>query len=107
MNMDLLNYFVPVEIKKEYLPNQMGSKLRLITSEEDLEGIDVVLLDVQEDRYSDNIGCAKAGSEIRRYFYQLYQGDYKLNVADLGSLRAGNSVEDTYFALEESLVYLM
>src|SRR5690606_8811018 len=74
---------------------------------EDLEGIDVVLLDVQEDRYSDNIGCAKAGSEIRRYFYQLYQGDYKLNVADLGSLRAGNSVEDTYFALEESLVYLM
>ncbi|MAC95288.1 MAG: arginase [Flavobacteriales bacterium] len=105
--MDLLHYFAPVEPNVEYAPNQMGSKLKLMVSEEDLEEVDVVLFDVQEDRYSNNTGCAKAGNEIRKYLYQLYQGDYKLNVADIGSLKAGNRVEDTYFALEECLVYFM
>lgn len=105
--MDLLHYFVPVEPNVEYAPNQMGSKLKLMVSDEDLEEVDVVLFDVQEDRYSNNTGCAKAGNEIRKYFYQLYQGDYKLKVADIGSIKAGNRVEDTYFALEECLVYFM
>ena len=105
--MDLLHYFVPVEPNVEYAPNQMGSKLKLMVSEEDLEEVDVVLFDVQEDRYSNNTGCSKGGSEIRKYLYQLYQGDYKLKVADIGSLKAGNRVEDTYFALEECLVYFM
>src|SRR5690554_1312519 len=105
--MDLLHYFAPVEPNVEYAPNQMGSKLKLMVSEEDLEEVDVVLFDVQEDRYSNNTGCSKGGSEIRKYLYQLYQGDYKLKVADIGSLKAGNRVEDTYFALEECLVYFM
>jgi len=105
--MDLLHYFAPVEPNVEYAPNQMGSKLKLMVSEEDLEEVDLVLFDVQEDRYSNNTGCAKAGNEVRKYLYQLYQGDYKLKVADIGSLKAGNRVEDTYFALEECLVYFM
>lgn len=105
--MDLLHYFAPVEPNVEYAPNQMGSKLKLMVSDEDLEEVDVVLFDVQEDRYSNNTGCSKGGSEIRKYLYQLYQGDYKLKVADIGSIKAGNRVEDTYFALEECLVYFM
>ena len=42
--MDLLHYFAPVEPNVEYAPNQMGSKLKLMVSEEDLEEVDVVLM---------------------------------------------------------------
>lgn len=105
--MEILDYFAEVAIDKEYTANQLGSKIQQVHFEDDLAGLDVVIFDVQEDRYSNNTGCSMAGSSCREYLYQLYQGDYKMELADLGSIKAGNRVEDTYFALEECLTYFI
>lgn len=105
--MDMLDYFTEVGIEVDYAANQIGNKIQRIQSEEDLEQVDIVLFDVQEDRYSNNTGCSQGGKAMREYLYKLYQGDYKMKVADLGSIRAGDRVEDTYFAVEECLAFFL
>ena len=97
--------FNEISLGKKYEENQLGSKL--IFEATSLENIDIAIFDVQEDRRSDNIGCAKAGMEVRKHLFELYQGDYDLRVIDLGSIKAGNTLEDTHFAVEkvvESLI---
>ncbi len=66
----------------------------------DLDGIDIAILGVQEERNAyNNKGCCKAPDFVRNYLYKLFQGEYETNLADLGNIQAGNSVNDTYFAL--------
>jgi formiminoglutamase len=74
----------------------------------DLENIDIALLGVCEDRYSlSNYGCSDAPDWVRKFFYRLYQGPYKVRVADLGNIRSGNRVEDTYFAVRDVVSQLL
>ena len=52
----------------------------------------------------DNRGDSKAISDvdltpIRKELYSLYPGNWEASIADLGDIEAGNSIEDTYFAL--------
>jgi len=106
-------YLKPIELSsyfpsKTFKDNQWGSQLQFDVKEEDLSGIDLAIFDVQEDRSSlSNRGCAEGGKAFRQALYSLFKGDYKMNVADLGSLSAGNSVTDTYFALQETLNTLL
>ena len=37
----------------------------------------------------------------------MYPGNWPINVADLGNIQQGNTIEDTYFALNELLSYLL
>lgn len=106
----IADYFKAVDLEqislgKEYSSQQLGSKI--LFNIEDEAKLDVVLFDVQEDRLSNNVGCAMAGDAVRKYLYELYQGDYKLRVVDLGSIQAGNQATDTYFAVKEVLTYFM
>ena len=53
----------------------------------------------------DNRGDAKSISDvdltsIRKELYSLYPGNWEASIADLGDIEAGNSIEDTYFALK-------
>ncbi len=65
------------------------------------ENADVVLFGVQESRNShSNKGCSKGQNKIRESFYKLYS-NLEFNVADLGDIQKGNSVEDTYIAVSE------
>ncbi len=44
---------------------------------------------------------------IRKEFYKLFQGNFKLNLVDLGNVLHGHAIEDTYFALTSILVELL
>ncbi|PCH65752.1 MAG: arginase, partial [Bacteroidetes bacterium] len=44
---------------------------------------------------------------IRDKPYQLYQGRNKVKIADLGNIKRGNKVEDTYFALSSVIAQLV
>ncbi len=62
----------------------------------------IAILNVEEERGSiDNQGCSKGGDEIRKYLYRLRKGDFSIRVCDLGTIEAGNSLSDTYFAVKE------
>ena len=71
------------------------------SSPPDLDNVDIAIIGVREYRNSNNsLGENFSLSEIRKTFYNLFPGNWSLNVADLGDLKLGNSVSDTYSALQ-------
>jgi arginase family enzyme len=113
---DIAHFFSPVDLdaicpadsRKEL---QFGS-LFTIYSEKDnfpeLEGIDIAIVGVAEDRNStNNQGCKFAPDAVRTFLYKLYGGGFNVKVADLGNIHPGHSTDDTYFALKTTVDYLV
>ena len=74
----------------------------------DITVYDVIIIGVQEGRLSlKNETCALAPDQIRSKLYDLYKGDWDLKVLDLGNLKIGKSIDDTYFALKEITEYFI
>ena len=74
----------------------------------DLDGINIAILGVKEDRLSiNNFGCAFAPDEVRKKFYRLFPHHTSVKIADIGNIKSGNSVDDTYFALSEVVSNLL
>lgn len=66
-----------------------------------LEGVQIALFGVLENRLEENRTREEFSFEdIRRYFYELFPGNWQVEIADLGDIAAGASVEDTYFAMQ-------
>ena len=66
----------------------------------DLAGADIAIFGVYEDRNSlNNEGCAYGADIVRKHLYRLFTTNEKVNIADLGNIMQGHSVDDTYFAV--------
>jgi hypothetical protein len=80
----------------------LGSKMALHTSEEfpDLNKIKIAIIGVLDNRGDSNSIYDVDLTTIRKEFYSLYPGNWEASIADLGDIEAGNTVEDTYFALK-------
>src|SRR5690606_11434419 len=62
--------------------------------------IDIAIFGVKDDRRAiDNEGCSTAIDSFREKFYQLHEGAFKSRIVDLGDIKAGHSVSDTYMAV--------
>ena len=111
MSLELL---IPIEehsqLGMSLLPDQiLGKYISLHTSAEglpELSGLSVALIGLKENRnsYFPNINFDLAA--FRKYFYELFPGNWNIKIADLGDLPNGKRVEDTYFALKEIVVHL-
>ena len=110
------NFLSPVSdavlAHNELLSEQaLGRKLNIHSIQNgipSLEGVDIAVLGVLENRnHVDYIGEGFALDEIRKAFYALFPGAWTTNVVDLGDINAGASVEDTYFALRETIEILV
>ena len=108
-NMSLVDFFTPIDIKKiyptkGYYTSHLGMKISAYTETfPDLEGDrpDIAIIGVLEDRHAiDNSGCALGPDYIREKLYQLNEGPYTTKIADLGNIRQGESITDTYVALK-------
>ncbi len=74
----------------------------------DWQAAHIALIGVPEERGTDtNRGTSAAALEIRKRFYQLKKGTGTYQIVDLGDLRLGESVEDTYLRLREVCEILM
>jgi len=74
----------------------------------DLEGVKVALIGVNEDRGAiNNEGCSDAPDEIRKYLYRLFSGGWNCPIADLGNIKKGHDLKDTYFALTNTMETLL
>ena len=110
------NFLSPVSdsvlAHNELLPAQaLGRKLKIHSVQHgipDLEDVNIAILGVLENRNDVNyIGEEFQLNEIRKSFYGLFPGSWNTTVADLGDINKGESVEDTYFALKESITILV
>ena len=65
-----------------------------------LNGIKLAIIAVLENR-NDNSATAEVNiSHIRKQIYQLYPGNWRNEIADLGDINQGETTEDTFFALK-------
>jgi arginase family enzyme len=88
-----------------------GRKLKIHSQRHgipDLHDVKIVIIGVLENRNDDNyIGEELSLSEIRKSLYALFPGNWHTVVADLGDIIKGESVEDTYFALQTTISILV
>jgi len=74
----------------------------------DLSTIQIAIIGVKEDRINDtHDGCALSPDEIRKHFYKLVKPKFDIRIADLGNIEPGESVNDTLFALNSCIKYLL
>ena len=74
----------------------------------DLKGIDVAIIGIVEERGNPNNEGAHSGADaVRRALYGLRASHVKYNVADLGNLRPGETLEDSYLRLKEIVRVLL
>jgi arginase family enzyme len=70
--------------------------------------VDIAIIGVQEDRNAiNNSGCALAPDYVREKLYLLNEGAYTTKIVDLGNIRQGETVTDTYFALKTVVAELI
>jgi arginase family enzyme len=82
---------------------QLGSKIVLHTSEAfpELSKVTIGIIGVLENRGNSNGNQEIDLIAIRKELYGLYPGNWDASIADFGNILAGNSKEDTYFALKK------
>jgi len=114
-NMSLSDFFTPIDLttiapKNGYYTSHLGSKIDLYTDKfPDLEQpADIAIIGVQEDRNAiNNPGCALAPDYVREKLYLLNEGAYTTRIVDLGNIRQGETVIDTYFAIKTVVAELI
>ena len=107
--MDISAFFEPLDLGEIPQGGETAGQARLgnvigIYSDAsdfpDYTAYDIVLIGVKDDRNAvDNEGCGMAPDQIRKYLYKLNSGPHPIKLADLGNIKRGYTVSDTYFAL--------
>lgn len=87
----------------ELSSQQLGSKVVLHTSEAfpEVSKVTIGIIGVLENRGNSNGNQEIDLLAIRKELYRLYPGNWDASIADFGNILAGNSMEDTYFALKK------
>jgi formiminoglutamase len=106
--MSLADFFSPIDLKniiptKGYYTSQLGDRIKydVTAGFPELEDVDIAIIGVQEDRNAiNNAGCALGPDYVREKLYRLNEGNYNTRIVDLGNIRPGATVTDTYFALK-------
>ncbi|RIA08862.1 arginase family enzyme [Flavobacteriaceae bacterium MAR_2010_72] len=110
------NFLSPVSDEvlahNELLPDQtLGKKLKIHTKQRgvpELDNVKLAIIGVLENRNDINyLDETIHFNEVRRSLYGLFPGNWYTDIADLGDILKGDSVEDTYFALRTTITVLI
>jgi formiminoglutamase len=110
--MNFSEYLEPVslaqgDLKFNYTDNCFLNSISTET-DPDLSQYKIAIIGVDDDRASyNNKGCGLAANEIRKYLYRLVRVSNDLKIVDLGNLKSGATLNDTYFALSSILEELI
>ena len=103
-----LDFFTPVN--EELIAgtgNKLGSSLRVHLENKafpDLEGVKIAIFGVLEDRLDEDRTAEFFNFDgIRKSFYNLFPGNWHHKMADLGDIQKGETVEDTFFAVQSAV----
>ena len=114
MSYDTLSDFLE-PLNKHVLSEDMGYKERqvgkLIEAYEehlpDVDDADIVLVGCNEQRGGGSSAEGTAANAIRKEFYNLYYWHSDIKLADIGNVRIGKNMSDTYAALKVVIHELM
>ena len=107
--MSLSDFFSPLSISKftpkaGFYTSQLGLKTTFFIDkfpELTENAFDIAIIGVQDDRAAvNNGGCALAPEYFRTQFYSLNEGVYASKIVDLGNIKAGAVISDTYVAVK-------
>ncbi|WP_333780760.1 formimidoylglutamase [Tenacibaculum pacificus] len=74
----------------------------------DLSEVNIAIIGIKDGRGApDNEGCGENLQYIREKLYQLFPGNWQTKIADLGNIKQGDTIKDTYFAVSSSVEYLL
>lgn len=113
MNFDFLSPVSEFVIAKNELntPQSLGKKCKIHSKQNgipDLEDVQIAILGVLENRNDVNYMAEQLNFDaVRTSLYQLFPGNWHTQLADLGDIKPGESVEDTYFALKTAISILV
>ena len=81
----------------------LGSKVVFHTNDSvpDLDRINIAIIGVLDNRGDQSANTMVDLSAVRKEFYKMFPGNWKAGIADLGNVLAGNTKEDTYFAVKK------
>ena len=110
------NFLSPVSetvlAHNEVLAEQtLGKKINIHSQQHgipELDEVQLAIIGVQENRNDVNyIGAELNFDNIRIALYGLFPGNWGTSIADLGDIKPGETVEDTYFALRTTIEVLV
>jgi len=111
---DLIDFLHPVIMQaldndNGYTDGQFAKHISIFETEfPDLEGIDIVLVGTGEMRGSGIfIGESNSADMIREQLYQLHYWHTDVRIADIGNIRAGSSLSDSYAAIKTVIAELV
>ena len=105
MTYDLNEYLTPLNLAEisgdnAYNDSQVGNVIKVFEEEfPDLENIDIVLVGVNEFRGSGIKVTINAANALRKKFYDLHFWHKEISIADIGNIKIGSSIGDSYAAL--------
>lgn len=112
-----LEFLTPIKdslaanLEEFFDPRSLGRSIRIHSCSKgfpSLDGVSIAILGVKEDRGTpNNAGSGEDLHHVRRQLYQLFPGSWNSTIADLGNIRKGNTISDTYFAIEKTLGELL
>lgn len=109
-------FFTPIDISdfngaSKYPATSYGKIINAYLKDGDfpsLENVQLAIIGVEEDRKAlNNEGCGLAADYVRENFYKLFQGSYSAKIVDLGNIKKGDSIDDSYFAVTDVLAQLL
>ncbi|MBL29735.1 MAG: arginase [Flavobacteriaceae bacterium] len=106
MSLDILKPVTTTSLNNlELSPDQvLGKNIKIHSLESglpDLEDVKIAIVGITENRNSFFQTSDYELSSFRNSFYKLFPGNWGFQIADLGNLPNGETVNDTYFALTE------
>lgn len=110
---DLHEFLTPLNPDKisgdtSYNDSQIGNVIKLYENEiPDLSNIDIVIVGINEFRGSGRKVTENAAHAVRSSFYSLHYWHNEITIADLGNIKGGSSVSDSYAALSIVLKELL
>lgn len=93
-----------IQYVKELSSQHLGSKIVFHTDKEfpEIDRIKIAIIGVLENRGAVNYVDEEVNLDaVRKELYTLFPGNWQSSIADLGNIIPGNSLEDTFFALQK------
>jgi formiminoglutamase len=110
---DFFSALIPEKFtpKQGFYTSQLGLKARFYTEkfpELSDDEYDIAIVGVKDDRAAvNNNGCSLGPDYFREQFYLLNEGAFDSRIVDLGNIKAGESISDTYIALKTVVAELI
>src|ERR1035437_3385095 len=101
---DLQEYLEPVNVallnnNEPYNKKHIGGIIAAYTDDlPDLEGIDIVFAGIAEQRGAGFTSSSEAANTIRKQLYKLFYWHPDVALADIGNIKTGATVADSYAA---------